>query len=58
MNSTCPLWSFSLADSAVNQQARSISGKLWNLPDFGGHSISKVLLTMDSGSELPSTAHK
>ena len=32
MNSTCPLWSFSLADSAVNQHAlpvlRSLSGSL------------------------------
>src|SRR5262249_16004833 len=39
-----------------NQPARSISGKLFIRFDFGGHSISNVLLTSFFGSKSPSQA--
>src|ERR1700719_4882178 len=47
---------FSLAASRVKKPARSISGNFAILPDFGGHSISNVLLFKEAGSQSPAKA--
>src|ERR1700693_4158827 len=44
---------FSLAASNVKKFARSISGNVAVRPDFGGHSISNVLLFTEVGSSSP-----
>src|SRR4030095_10466143 len=51
-----PRRNFFRASFERNQPARSISGKRALLPDLGGHSISKRLLTSFAGSQSPSTA--
>ena len=53
---TCPFRIFSFATSIVNHSARSTSGKSRRLPERGGHSIEKVLLTILVASQSPLTA--
>ena len=54
---TWPGRSFCEARATANQPARSASGNSACLPDFGGHSIVRVLLRIALGSQSPSTAH-
>ena len=55
-NTACPFRIFLRASSSVNQAARSSSGNSCRRPDFGGHSISKLLLRSFAASQSSSTA--
>ncbi len=46
-----------MASAGRNHPARSTSGKSCCRPDFGGHSMEKVLLWSVCGSNSPSIAH-